>query len=850
MFLRNWARVATIVGLVVLCAGARADLKFAPSVVHLVNRADYATAVDLDKDGNLDILCADQGSGVNVVYGKGDGTFEAPVFYPIANGVYQTVAADFNGDGKLDIVACAINSSAVGVMLATGPRSFAPRVLIPVGDTPYGVEAADVNEDGWPDLIVSNSGSGSISILINKADGTGTFKAPVNLPFASVNQAVVADFNRDGHMDIAASSYDGYMRVYLGDGKGGFDGGTTYTTANGCIGVLAGDFNNDGWLDIATDDYWSNKSTIFLNDKTGHFIPQVPVDANQYPHICRAADIDMDGKLDLIMPNAGTSNFSVQLNYGGGNMAQPVSFTGQGRDSRAVAVGDFNGDGKPDVIISDPWKEFGSAVGGLIIFLNTSDPGPPAVSSVTVASMLVTGGTSTTGTVRLNWAAPPGGIVVNLSSSSSAVTVPASVTVPEGSITATFPITTAAVAAKTAVDITGSYNGTQALGPFTVLPPAILDLAITPSSVWGGTGTYGKLTLSGPAPTGGLTISLSSNNPCAIVFSSTKIAEGSTTTTFPIATVGVPSLTASLISATFGSSYRTATVRVYPSMPAGIKYNPSQVRGGTPVVATMTLTGPAPPAGLTVNLSSLNPSVLTPDVTSVTIPAGQTSTTFNVTTYAVTSLTTGVIKATTVAGNIQIGLRVYPAAPATITFSGNPVYGGWLVTGTLHLTSPAPVGGLLVGLKSQDTLLVTVPDSVTVPAGQTAVDFPVQSYGVATQKLGVIVATANGESIYFGLSLYPAVPLGIKYNYNPVKGGKNLAGTLTLNGLAPAGGLTVTLTAETPGVATAPATVVVPHGQGSVSFLITTKAVTQNTLAVFAASANGTTIHIGFMVVP
>src|SRR5205823_5711946 len=131
---------------------------------------------------------------------------------------------------------------------------------------------------------------------------------------------------------------------------------------------------------------------------------------------------------------------------------------------------------------------------------------------------------------------------------------------------------------------------------------------------------------------------------------------------------------------------------------------------------------------------------------------------------------------------------------------------------------------------------------VTISAGQTTADFDVQTHGVAALTVATIQATANGSSIYYGIRLYPAVPLHIQYNPNPCFSGTDVTATLTINGAAPPGGLTATLTAQNPDVATGPATVTVPEGQGSVTFTVKTKKVTSNQLAVFRATANGSNI--------
>jgi hypothetical protein len=204
-------------------------------------------------------------------------------------------------------------------------------------------------------------------------------------------------------------------------------------------------------------------------------------------------------------------------------------------------------------------------------FTPQAAPPPTALTNLDVNPSTVAGGDASSGTVIVSVAAPDT-TVVSLSSSNTAV---ASVSVPTGGFTGTFTITTSAVAASTTVTITASYNGTSRTAPLTVTPagapppaPALQGLLVSPDSVAGGSGSQGVVTLSGAAPAGGTTVSLSSaNSGVASVPTSVTVAEGSSNAVFAISTGAVAATTTVTISASANGVTRTATLTVTTAPP-------------------------------------------------------------------------------------------------------------------------------------------------------------------------------------------------------------------------------------------------------------------------------------------
>ena len=189
-----------------------------------------------------------------------------------------------------------------------------------------------------------------------------------------------------------------------------------------------------------------------------------------------------------------------------------------------------------------------------------------AVGSVSASPASVQGGGTATGTVTLTVAAPSGGALVGLSSASSAVTVPASVTVAQGATSATFGIATSAVPMSTSTTISASYAGVTKSTTFTVTPaiaPALTSVTLASAGVVGGTSTSGRVTLSAPAGAGGAIVALRSSNTALVgVPSSVVVAAGATTATFAVTTTVTKRNASAAIYATLAGVTKTASLTV------------------------------------------------------------------------------------------------------------------------------------------------------------------------------------------------------------------------------------------------------------------------------------------------
>ena len=192
--------------------------------------------------------------------------------------------------------------------------------------------------------------------------------------------------------------------------------------------------------------------------------------------------------------------------------------------------------------------------------------GAAALSSVSATPNPVVGGNPSTGTVTLTSAAPTGGALVSLSSASSAVSVPGNVSVSQGATSATFGITTSVVTTQTLATLSATYSGVTKTMTFTVNPAAaaaLATLSLNPTSVKGGTPATGTVTLTAPAPSGGVIVALSSTNPSlASVPASILVAAGTTSKSFTVTTASTGRNATATISASYAGVTKTATISV------------------------------------------------------------------------------------------------------------------------------------------------------------------------------------------------------------------------------------------------------------------------------------------------
>jgi serine protease AprX len=229
----------------------------------------------------------------------------------------------------------------------------------------------------------------------------------------------------------------------------------------------------------------------------------------------------------------------------------------------------------------------------------------PSLSSLTLSPASVTGGSAATGTVTLNGLAPAGGALVTLSSSDPAVAVPASVTISLGATSATFSLTTSAVAMATPVTVSAFYLAGTQTASLSVMPPIVSSLTVSPASVTGGSPATGTVTLNGPASVSGALVTLSSSNPAVAVPASVAVSPAGTSATFSLTTSAVATSTPVTISASGGGGTQTTLLTVLPSIVEG-KIDPAlralmQAYSSEPLPVIVEMRQPLPPFGAEPN---------------------------------------------------------------------------------------------------------------------------------------------------------------------------------------------------------------------------------------------------------
>jgi hypothetical protein len=267
--------------------------------------------------------------------------FAALLFTVVTNlSVFAQIAPNFKGDFESEL------------------RSF-------VGQSPTAVAIGDLNSDGRADVVVANySSSGTVSVLLGNGDGT--LGSPTAYATGDYSVAVaLADVNGDGNLDIVCANLNldqltlgGTASVLLGKGDGTFAAAVNYVAGKNLTSLVLADFNGDGHIDIASSDVSSGNVAVLLNNGDGTFQSAVQYPAGAYPFSLGTADFNGDSKADLAVTNfcdVSQGNFSctssqttvtVLLGHGDGTFGSAVAYQA-GPSPFNLAIADLNSDGKP-----------------------------------------------------------------------------------------------------------------------------------------------------------------------------------------------------------------------------------------------------------------------------------------------------------------------------------------------------------------------------------------------------------------------------------------------------------------------------------------------------------------------
>ena len=468
----------------------------------------------------------------------------------------------------------------------------------------------------------------------------------------------------------------------------------------------------------------------------------------------------------------------------------------------------------------------------------------PTVSALSLSATVINGGKPVTGTVTISMPAPSAGVSVKLSATGSYVQVPSSVTVEAGQTTAIFPVTTDGVASEEVVDITASTAYGLQGAQLSLFAATYQAVTISPNAIAGGDTAIGTVALQGAAPAGGFTVTLSSSSSLASVPASVKIPANAMSATFPITTTPVSKGGSATITGTAPTGLaKSATLTIKTATVQSVVLSAFTVVGGSDTVltGTVTLYGPAIKAGDVVSLSSSNPKIVSVPAT-VKVAAGSTTATFKVVHHLVPANQNVNITATLNGAPATTGVTVLPFALQGLSVSPSAAGGGASATGTVTLNA-APgsgSGGVHVKLMSSSRS-VTVPATVVVAIGSPTATFAVKTAAASVNSTATLTATLNSKSETASLSVQAPFLKSVSVTPASVKGSAatHVAGTVQISGIAPAGGLMVSLTSSNTSAAGVPASVTIPEGRSSVTFTVSHKKVATQSVVTITASLAG-----------
>ncbi|MDO7877457.1 FG-GAP-like repeat-containing protein [Hymenobacter sp. ASUV-10] len=721
---------------------------------------------DITGDNRPDIVVANTTDNtVSVFPGSSTGAFGTRVDYAAGSGPLGIVLGDMNGDSRLDVVVANSTTNSVSVLLNTGAGLGVP-TQYPASNVPGLVTVGDMNSDGRLDIVVSNAGNATagfgntVSVYLNLSNGI--FGTPTDyVTGTNPNGVAVGDVNNDGRLDIVTSNLnDNSVSVLLGTGAGNFAARVDYATALTPFYVALGDLNADGRLDIVTGNNSVNGVSVLLSAAaTGSgYLARTDYNTGATPQDVDLADVNGDGRFDIITANQGTNNASVLLATGAGTFGTRTDFaTGLGTASTALA--DVNGDGRLDLAAMNSGANTVSVLLGILApTIASFTPASGAVgTTVTVTGANLTGATALTlNGVTVN------GFTVNGTGTSITFTVPngastglIAVTTPGGTATSAtnFTVTVAAQLVVTQGGFPYPSNGTaynfgnQTVGSTSAAATFILANPGSGALTLTGVTTTGNFAVSGPAPT---TVPAGGTASVNVTFSPTTVG----------AQTGTLRLTSAL--GTYVVNLSGNGLYAVPTI-GGI----SPATGPVGTVVTVTGTGFVS-GGTTVTINGVT-------IAGVTVGAGGTTLTFTVPAGATSGPVVVSTQGGTITGTTPYCVQYTPttattpasrcgAGSLTLTASGAPAGGtyAWYT----QATGGTAIAGATAATYTTPSLSVTTPYYVAISTGsgnaacqgpRTLVSAVINAVPVVTISTttsttfcqgGSVVLTASGAATY------------------------------------------------------------------------------------------------------
>ncbi len=281
--------------------------------------SDFAIG-DVNADGNLDIIIANHDTDyVTILVGDGAGAFQpapnSPLHIRVAPHPHAVRLADLDGDGRLDLAVDHRQAESLLILKGLGDAQFElPGMLVHVGGDPYrGMGVGDVDEDGKPDFVTPNPDE--VGVILNRTEVGFSFEQAAPVDTQSPFKVELGEFNGDGHLDLIVASDEGspYVRIFLGDGAGGFSehSESPFRLAPGGKNIAVGDFNGDG-IDDAAIACWQSPGVMILLGGSGS-IQSGTLPGGEHPWGLTAADLNGDGRDDLVIADDGAPIVHIYL---------------------------------------------------------------------------------------------------------------------------------------------------------------------------------------------------------------------------------------------------------------------------------------------------------------------------------------------------------------------------------------------------------------------------------------------------------------------------------------------------------------------------------------------------------
>ncbi len=359
-------RTLVVVWLAILVVtGAGADELFGPITSFPVGVQPVDVAVgDLDVDGALDLVVANQGSGtVSILLNDGSGSFVPGPTVQVGSQPVAVAVAAINDDELPDIITSNSGSNSVSVVMNVGGGSFASSVNYGVGASPRGIVAADLDGNGSVDVAVVNSGSQTFSVLLNAGDGSlvGSGSFPSGGAYITPSWIAAGDMDGDQDTDIVVVKnyhnlyfHNGYVDVFENDGSGAFSATRTIDVDRSATTPILIDLDRDGDRDLGVSGFvaGSYAFSVCLNDGMGSLADPVAYSSGASGRAI-AGDLDLDGDPDVAISREGVGAFSYSVLLNNGDATFADAFTvAVGPGPRGLAAGDLDTDGDPDVAVA------------------------------------------------------------------------------------------------------------------------------------------------------------------------------------------------------------------------------------------------------------------------------------------------------------------------------------------------------------------------------------------------------------------------------------------------------------------------------------------------------------------